>query len=197
MNAEKPAPLRERVRVIALAIAVALALGVLVAMKMPAPFLDHLWASYLYEGPGDDKWIPVPFTGQVAADDSMWTIDTPEDPDSILALLTYADWNARYPLNFRATTHLVIRVSGNLHLHGAHVTFWALGAGNRWHLTTPIPMDGQTHRIDLGGEWHHSWSSKPASLEESLRSVDSYGLAFVGFSEEVTGRIVLEELRFD
>jgi hypothetical protein len=36
----------------------------------------------------------------------------------------------------------------------------------------------------------------PRTIEVTLASVDSYGLAFVGFDEEVTGWLRLEAMRF-
>ena len=45
--------------------------------------------------------------------------------------------------------------------------------------------------------WHESWSrkpDKPASLDKVLRECDSYGVSFVGFSAEVTGKLAMDEL---
>ena len=42
--------------------------------------------------------------------------------------------------------------------------------------------------------WHCSWSADPdhpAALEQVLHRAESYGLSFVGFSSEVTGRLLM------
>jgi hypothetical protein len=45
--------------------------------------------------------------------------------------------------------------------------------------------------------WHRSWArtpSNPASLDEVLRTCDSYGFSFLNFSGEVTGKLSMDEL---
>ena len=83
-------------------------------------------------------------------------------------------------------------------LDGARCYFWVLGAGTRWHYT------GRQLRISEGewgppehfvlandeSRWHRSWQDAP--LDQVLRNSSSYGISFVGFSEEVTGKLSMD-----
>ena len=43
--------------------------------------------------------------------------------------------------------------------------------------------------------WTRTWASKePASLDRVLRESESYGISFIGFSGEATGKLALDHL---
>ena len=75
----------------------------------------------------------------------------------------------------------------------------------RYHYTgAPLKVNagewGKRQTIVLKNDkklWHESWSrnpDNPASLDEVLGECDSYGVSFVGFSNEVTGKLAMDEL---
>jgi len=146
-------------------------------------------------------------SGYVWGDDSRWSIDTPENPHSILSFIIYRDWVGGSSLDLRDARMSVALRGDALDLKGGSVYFWVLGEGRttRWHLTTS-PLDvadgqwGSLQSVTLANDeslWHRSWSwnaSNPASLDQVLRSADSYGFSFVGFSEEVTGTFSMDQL---
>jgi len=156
-------------------------------------------------------------SGYIWADDSRWRIDTPEDPHSILPLILYHRWVALdaeaggpnetpRPTGFLKEDAMDLRGAevsvhlrgDGLDLKGARCYFWVHGAGTRWHYT------GRPLRITAGewgppehfildndeARWHRSWQDEP--LDEALRNSVSYGISFVGFSEEVTGKLSME-----
>ena len=41
--------------------------------------------------------------------------------------------------------------------------------------------------------WHRSWEPNPSKLSDILQNCHSYGFAFVGFSEKVTGKFAMDE----
>ena len=149
-------------------------------------------------------------SGYIWADDSRWRVDTPETPHSILPFIIYRQWVDGKALDIRGAKVSLYLRGDNLHLQGAKCLFWALNhsAGTRYHFT------GKTLKVNAGewGErqtivfkndenlWHKSWSrnpDKPASLDDVLRECDSYGLSFVGFTCEVTGRLAMDEFVID
>lgn len=148
--------------------------------------------------------------GFIWADDRGWTIDTPESPHSILALFHYRHWRGLVPLDLRdAEVSLHLR-GDSLDLKGGHCTFWVVtertAKHSRWHLVaTPLAVpEGRWSSLQtlvLANEeasWHHSWNHRSAvnpRLDEVLGSVNSFGIAFVGFESKVMGRVSLDELR--
>lgn len=147
----------------------------------------------------------------VWADDSLWTIDTPERPNSILFFITYRYWQHEAPADLRDFT-LQCRLRGeNLELHGANVYFWAVTYGpaaTRWHyVAEPIPVShgewGGLTSLVLRPDpsaWHRSFASVPEAantLPQTLGVCFSYGFSFVGFSKKVTGRIALADFRLE
>ena len=157
-------------------------------------------------------------SGYIWADDSRWRIDTPEEPHSILPLILYNRWVAldtedgsanETPrptgleegdvLDLRGAEISVHLRGDDLDLKGARCYFWVAGAGTRWHYT------GRLLRITQGewgppehfilhndeSRWHRSWQG--ASLDEALKNSFSYGISFVGFSKEVTGKLSMEQ----
>jgi hypothetical protein len=146
-------------------------------------------------------------SGFVWADDSQWRIDTPESPNSILAFINYRSWVNAPALDLREAEVSVCLRGDALDLKGAQCYFWALDQelGTRWHyLSTPLQITqgrwGKPVRFRLKNQeslWHRTWArapSNPASLDEILRTCDSYGFSFLNFSGEVTGRFSMDEL---
>lgn len=194
--------LSTRLRTAALHVLVAMLVtyaGLVFLMRHDSPPHDAMgatWTSYEYIGTateGTDVKHPIVHT----ATDAEWSIDWPENPDSILALLTYRTWSGHVPLDLTDAS-VTIRTSGELELHGGYMRFWVLAGANRWHLDHPIPV-GESVTLDLSadGPWQQSWARISGTIEGTLAGVDSYGLAFVGFDEEVTGWLRLEQMHFD
>jgi len=176
------------------------------------------WQVYDYNGGisgGGNVFYPATWessggvgnSGYVWGDDSRWRIDTPEDPHSILSFIVYRRWIGGGTLDLRDARMSVSLRGDALDLKGGSVYFWVLGHGGgttRWHLTTsPLDVaDGEWDSLQsviLANDeslWHRSWAweNNPASLDQVLRSADSYGFSFVGFSEEVTGRFSMDQL---
>lgn len=140
-------------------------------------------------------------------DDAGWRIDPPETPDSVLALLRYQEWagdpespttTTNNPINLLgATISMELRGTG-LDLKGGHASLWVVKAGQRWHYTADLPIiaEGEwtpfTMTVALEptlDDWHNSWSVDPVTLSGTLGAAHSYGIAFVGFSEEPTGQL--------
>jgi hypothetical protein len=178
------------------------------------------WQVYDYNGGAgaENKFFPASWeraggfadSGYIWADDSRWRIDTPETPHSILALILYRSWVGSEALNLRDATLSVCLRGDELNLHGAQCYFWVLDQekGTRWHckgqpLTIGVGRWEEPQRIVLTPDeklWYRSWTrnvDNAASLKETLGSCDSYGFSFVGFEEEVTGRLSMDELKFE
>ena len=175
------------------------------------------WYSYDYQsgiGPGRDDNVffrtKPANDGSVWANDNRWSIDTPETPDSVLALLRYQRWtfdgsvvetSGEDPIDLRGMCVSFDLQGDGLDLHGGHATFWVMSwlAVQRWHSTAPVEIgtDGWGHTtIPISTvEWNRSWSGNPdrahLGLQDVLQSVASYGIGFVGFDAEPTGRIGL------
>jgi hypothetical protein len=176
------------------------------------------WQTYDYDGGrGDAKNSFYPLTwestggvnnsGYVWADDSRWRIDTPENPHSILAFIIYRRWVEEDELDLRDAELSVYLRGDGLDLKGAKCQFWALNAenGTRWHYSgrpfaVPEGDWGAKQSVTIENDeslWYRSWSrdpSNPATLDHVLSKCDSYGFSFIEFSEEVTGKIAMDEL---
>ena len=139
------------------------------------------------------------------ADDTMWSIDTPENPVSILPLLVFRNWTNKAPVDLR-NAEITFHLRGDdLELKGANCYFWVSGytpRTTRWHyIDQPVDIpDGKWDTpvtLILRNNpnlWHRSFSSDsqhPSPLNHTLGASISYGFSFVGFSEKVTGRIGL------
>ncbi|NKB68314.1 MAG: hypothetical protein GKR89_14730 [Candidatus Latescibacteria bacterium] len=140
--------------------------------------------------------------GHIWTDHRRWSADTPERPLSILPLLFYRSWIDADPIDLRgAQVSLQLR-GDQLVLDGAQCYFWVHAASTRWHYTGhPLTLEEgvwSANRLDLiaaSDQWHCSWSidpSNPAPLDQVLGGAASYGLSFVGFSSEVTGRLSMD-----
>ncbi|MBU0910036.1 MAG: hypothetical protein KKA54_08195 [Proteobacteria bacterium] len=181
-------------------------------MKITTNLLS--WGSYEYIGP-DDKFHQVHFDEQggpdgkpcIWADDTMWSIDTPESPHSILGLIYYPFWVLEPPYDLRnAMVEFHLRGDG-LDLKGGKCFFWVhtstLGS-TRWHYNRyPLAISDGTWdkplRLYLDTDpksWHCSFISDPLharSLPMTLKACSSFGFSFIGFSEKVTGKLSLSE----
>ena len=159
-------------------------------------------------------------SGYIWADDSRWRIDTPEDPHSVLPLILYHRWVALdaeeagsnktpRPTGFREEeaidlrgAEVLVHLRGDgLDLKGARCYFWVHTRGTRWHYTgRPLRIYegewGPPERFVLvndESQWHRSWAPSGHSLDALLKESASYGFSFVGFSEEVTGKLSMDQ----
>ena len=179
----------------------------------------EMWQVYDYAqsvraGGRDVYWAPtweprggVRGSGYIWADDARWSIDTPEQPHSVLALMTWRQWVLRGPVDLRGAQLAVYLRGDNLDLKGGACYFWALSLrhSTRWHFSgRPLPIargawsaSPATVTLDVDESlWHRSWAQRaPAfgALAEVLAECDSYGFSFVGFAEKPTGRFCLDE----
>jgi hypothetical protein len=176
------------------------------------------WRIYDYNGGkpgGGNAFFPavwekiggVENSGYIWADDSKWRIDTPEEPDSILPFIIYRSWVKGKALDVRGAELSLYLRGDKLDLKGAKCLFWAFNRmrGTRYHYTgEPLRVAagewGKRQTVVLKNDeklWYESWSrypDKPASLDAVLRECHSYGVSFVGFSAEVTGKLAMDEL---
>ena len=176
------------------------------------------WRIYDYNGGkpgGGNVFFPATWeksggvenSGYIWADDSKWRIDVPEKPHSILPFIIYRHWVDGKALDIRGARLSLYLRGDKLDLKGAKCLFWAFNQkrGTRYHYTgaalkVTAGKWGQKQTIVLKNEaklWHASWSrmpDNPARLDDVLRECDSYGVSFVGFSDEVTGKFAMDEL---
>lgn len=171
------------------------------------------WWSYNFdEGTGQNVFFPLTWrpdgginnSGYVWTDDSRWAIDTPEEPDSILALTTYTDWQEIGPVDLKNAIITVNLKGDNLELKGSNLYFWALDneTGARWHFTDypiKIPIGKWEDKIQFKlsndeSRWHRSWGPE-SDLNMTLSGTDSFGFSFRGFpeNEEVTGKLSMDQ----
>ena len=171
------------------------------------------WCSYEYHASviaGENIFILTTWessggiedSGYVWADETRWSTDAPERPVSILPLICYRNWSDDPPIDLLGAELIVSLRGDDLQLRGAECYFWAHADGTRWHCTgRPVDIaDGhwaEPSRFLLDNDetlWHRSWvrfPERPGSLEQVLRGTGSYGFSFVGFSQEVTGKLSL------
>jgi len=178
---------------------------------------NESWRAYDYNGGiagGGNVWPPLHWessggvnnSGYAWADDSMWRIDTPEQPHSILALIFYRSWIKAGPVDLRDAAISVHLRGDDLDLKGSKCYFWALNGriGTRWHFkSAPIAVSQgrwtKAAKLTLKNDeklWHRSWSrnpARPASLDQVLREAESYGFSFLGFNGEVTGKLSIDQ----
>jgi len=181
------------------------------------------WCSYDYHhciisGSGKREifvlgsWAPtggVKDSGYVWTDHTTWSTDTPEQPISILALMTYRNWSNADPVDLRGAEVSVYLRGDHLRLFGGNCYFWAHHPLSRWHLTSrPLTIgDGawtaEPARFTLVNDeslWHRSWAGyppKPKSLDLTLREAHSYGFSFTGFAMEPDGKFSIDEFQIE
>ena len=151
-------------------------------------------------------------SGYVWADQSRWSTDTPERPISILPLIFFRRWIGKDPIALREAKVSVYLRGDDLHLYDAQCQFWVNAPGTRWHYTgRPIEISNgcwapKPTRFTLKNDeslwhrgysseehWHRSYPSGGPSLEAVLADTWSYGFSFLGFTEEVHGRLSMDE----
>ena len=145
-------------------------------------------------------------SGYVWADEHRWSADTPEVPLSILPLIYYRSWDDEGAVDLRGADVSVYLRGDGLEPDGASCYFWVHAAGTRWHYTArPLEISdgrwaGEPLRFTLENDesrWHMSWTGRsegPEPLDTLLGEAISYGFSFVGFSQEVRGRLSMDEL---
>ena len=177
------------------------------------------WQVYDFDGGipwGNKIFLPVTWeesggvedSGYIWADDSRWRINIPETPDSILTFAIYRKWVQAGELDLRGAELSVSLRGDKLDLKGAKCYFWVsdIQTVTRWHFTAePLKVPegrwGEKQTVVLKNDealWHCSWSGEPhnvGSLDKVLGGADSYGVAFVGFAEEVTGKLSMDEFQ--
>ena len=174
------------------------------------------WCSYDYHGSvvaGRNVFVLATWesqggvgeSGYIWTNHARWSADTPERPLSILPLLLYRSWINADPIDLRGAEVSVFLRGDDLQLDGAQCFFWIHGQNTRWHYTCrPLSIsdgcwDVQPNDLVLEPDekrWHCSWSrdpDHPAPIASLLAQVDSYGFSFVGFSQEVRGRLCMDE----
>ncbi|KKK61320.1 hypothetical protein LCGC14_3015510 [marine sediment metagenome] len=137
------------------------------------------WCSYkikkrLFRTDGN---IFVPVKDGIAHD---WGIDFDENPRSVLFLMHYLKWNGQPPINITGAEISVLLNESNLNIFGGYITFWVTSIGQRWHL-----------------ERHNSWTKKgiTPSIDLTLKTVHSFGFAFIGWDKMPMGQIILKEFK--
>lgn len=165
------------------------------------------WVSYDYNGGvhgNGNVFYPASWSSEeyIWTDDSRWRKDTPENPTSILALLTYPHWLV-YPgtpneLDFsKATISLQLRGKG-LDLKGGSARLFINTEGGRWHSAESLQLvDGQWSETAINMEtakWEQSWDGGTGTPGSPiLTRVMSFGIKFTGFGDEPTGRLELDD----
>jgi hypothetical protein len=176
------------------------------------------WQVYDYNGGkkgGPSVFYPVTWersggvkdSEYVWGDDSRWRIDTPEDPQSVLAFFTRRSYARQGPIDLRGAEVSVYLRGDKLDLKGGKCLFWIFSdeKGTRWHFRAkPLNVpegtwsEKQTFVLENNEkQWHRSWArhpDRPGSLADVLKTCDSYGFSFVGFKGEPAGRFAMDEL---
>lgn len=142
--------------------------------------------------------------GYVTVDDSQWIIDSPETPQSILALMTYARWQGSghsTTVNFEDSTVEFYLKGDNLDLNGAQAYFWVLDVHGCWkdYTTTLNIGDGDWafNSIQLGSVVADNWDQSFHAFDGEIdfTQVASWGIGFIGFDpgDEPTGSLSMDE----
>ncbi|MEW6428694.1 MAG: hypothetical protein AB1568_11745 [Thermodesulfobacteriota bacterium] len=164
----------------------------------------HVYRDVVHDPGGGPGGSPC-----VWADDSLWSVDTPEQPHSILFFINYRYWNNEPPIDLGEAEVIFSLRGEDLDPREFICTFWVVTyapKATRWHLTSrPIPVSagswGEPVRLQLpadGAGWHRSFAARPeqaSTLEQTLRLCYSYGFAFTGFARKVTGRVGLADFQ--
>ena len=139
-------------------------------------------------------------SGYVWCDENRWSSDTPESPLSILPFIMYTSWVGGGAMDLRGAQVSVYLRGDGLKLDGADCYFWVHSAGTRWHYASrPLEIGqggwaSEPNVLTLANDetlWHRSWAgdpSNPTGLNDLLAGSVSYGISFVGFSQEVRGK---------
>lgn len=197
-------------------VAGAAAVGILLALTITritaaSPDLMSGWYAYDYQAGLDVEPAVNVFRPAVPSGDErwvnyrQWSIDTPETPDSVLALVRYDQWDTSGGVvatvgssgpDLRGRCVTFELRGDHLDLHGGWVTFWVMSTfeGQRWHTRLPAVTDewGRV-TVDIDrADWHNSWRYHPAdppALDAVLAQANSFGVGFVGFDQEPGGML--------
>ena len=138
-------------------------------------------------------------------DHHRWSTDVPERPISILALIYYRQWMNLDPIDLREAEVSFYLRGDSLDLLGGEAYFWAHVPGTRWHYSSHPLHIAQGEWADTPNrfvlpndesKWHLSWPGhppNPKSLDYTLSQAVSYGISFVGFAREVSGRLSMAQ----
>ena len=200
------------------AVLIGLLLAVLINRDSDPDLMDG-WYAYDYRAGLDVEPAVNVFHESTRVDDAVWvddrrwSIDDPESPPSVLALVRYEKWDTSSGIVRTAHTvgddlrgrAVCFDLQGvDLDLRGAEVTFWIMSSSvaQRWHTTIPIRVgDGEwvSNRVEVDdGRWRNSWRHDPATmpaLSVVLERANSYGVGFVGFDGEPTGQLGMRDFR--
>ena len=148
-------------------------------------------------------------SGFIWVDQTRWSADTPENPISILPLIFYRSWINEGCINLEDAQISVYLRGDNLQLDGAQCYFWVLYNDTRWHYTDiPLVLSqnkwaDKPHLFSIKKEeskWNNSWTNLPNGpepLSSVIKNCESYGFSLVGFKQEVTGRIGMDEFNIN
>lgn len=168
------------------------------------------WVSYDYNGGvhgNGNVFYPASWStdGYLWTDNSRWRVDTPETPESILALLVYPDWIAGHPgarSVDMAKSSVEISLRGyDLDLKGASAHFYINTGKGRWYMSAPLTIGNDSwviNRFDTASiQWIQSWSiGEPDGKDVDVTNVLQFGIKFIGFPTgiEPTGILAMDKV---
>jgi hypothetical protein len=177
---------------------------------------DEHWVSYANDGkvaPSSNVFYPVTWSpsggasgGYVWTDGSRWMIDTPENPDSVLALMTYTRWSTNCAILVGGMEFSFQLRGEQLDLKGGELLFWVtVGGKARFHKNDqPLSLNGERwtrFSVAAGAGrngWRRSWARDGEGVELDWDlGIDSFGISIVGFrhAETPTGVLAIDEVR--
>jgi hypothetical protein len=145
----------------------------------------------------------------VWTDHRMWSTDVPERPISILAMLHYRNAMNLDPIDLRDSEVSFYLRGDDLDLLGGEAYFWVHIGGTRWHFGShPLHISqgawaAEPNRFKIVNDeskWYRSWPGlppNPKSLDRTLSAGLAYGISFVGFAREVSGRLSLAQFEIN
>ena len=175
---------------------------------------NEQWVSYAYHGNEHNSgnvYYPLSIGSRDGSngaygwsDDSRWVIDTPEQPHSVLALMTYTEWAGCKSVH--GDLDISFSLSGrNLDLKGGRVSFWFTNGDARFHTAAPLTLPGTgwgQFEIRIAAEdaanWQMSWSRDGREGKFDLANgIDSIGIAIRGFENGVkpTGVLAIDDFK--
>ena len=114
------------------------------------------WCSYDYEKSKPPQlnhfvlaaWLPhsgIGNSGFIWSDKTRFSVDEPENPNSILALMFYARWAGVYSVRLKETTVSMYLRGFDMDLKGAECYFWIAGGWcssyTRYHYKIPLHIE--------------------------------------------------------
>lgn len=169
------------------------------------------WVSYDYDAGifgGGNVFYPASHDpeGYIWTDDSRWRIDTPEDPDSILALLTYPRWhNPLYSTLFISFANAQFDLRGvSLDLKGGQAFWWLVDINGRYYnrgnpltVSNGVWSSNSVQNGHIGTDWIQSWAVDQPVVGPLMDQVVSFGIGLTGFplGDKPTGRLEMRNFR--